>query len=153
LDEPTTGLDPQARRQVWEVVTTFREQGGTVLLTTHYMEEAAELCDRVAIVDHGKVIASGEPDELVASLGAERIVELRARTPLDEETVRGLPSVLRATKHGSAWRLRVSRNGDGVKPLLAEIAERGIDVESLAAHEATLEDVFVTLTGRGLRDE
>ncbi len=75
LDEPTTGLDPQARRQLWELIDKFKLAGRTILLTTHYMDEAERLCDRVAIMDHGKVIASGTPRELIASIGAEHVVE------------------------------------------------------------------------------
>ncbi len=93
LDEPTTGLDPQARLNVWEIVESFRAGGGTVLLTTHYMEEAARLCDRVAIMDHGRVIALDTPNALIASLGASQVVEFSAATTVPEEQLRGLPGV------------------------------------------------------------
>src|SRR5262249_34231668 len=88
LDEPTTGLDPQSRRQLWDLVEDFKHRGGTVLLTTHYMEEAEQLCDRVAIVDHGRVIAQGTPRELIASLGAEHVVEFSVEGVLDLEAVK-----------------------------------------------------------------
>ncbi len=117
LDEPTTGLDPQSRRSLWEIIGGFRAAGNTVLLTTHYMEEAERLCDRVAIMDHGKVIALGSPRQLIASLGAE--VTAVHRT---------LPA------------------------LMSLVERRGAELSSLTTHHATLEDVFVVLTGRQLRD-
>ena len=93
LDEPTTGLDPQARLNVWEVVETFSERGGTVLLTTHYMEEAERLCDRVAIMDHGTILSMDRPAALVASLGAEQIVQFQVRGELDISALATLPGV------------------------------------------------------------
>src|SRR5262249_11425698 len=93
LDEPTTGLDPQARLKLWEIVEGFRAQGGTTLLTTHYMEEAARLCDRVAIMDHGKVIAMGTPAELIRSLGADQMIEFRVNGEFDAACLSRLPGV------------------------------------------------------------
>src|SRR4026209_2552971 len=111
LDEPTTGLDPQSRRQTWEIVEGLKARGRTVLLTTHYMEEAARLCDRVAVVDHGKVIALGTPRELIASLGAEHVIEFEvgdgASGTMDAGTLATLPSVEKAERDGQAWRLTV----------------------------------------------
>ena len=153
LDEPTTGLDPQARLRVWEVVERFRARGGTVLLTTHYMEEAARLCDRVAIMDHGRILALDRPASLVASLGAEQIVEFRARPELPREALAGLPGVSGVVRAEGAWKLSVRRIGEALPALLAEIERRGVALESLATHQATLEDVFVSMTGRALRDE
>ncbi len=153
LDEPTTGLDPQARLRVWEVVERFRARGGTILLTTHYMEEAARLCDRVAIMDHGRILALDRPAALVASLGAEQIVEFRVRPELPSEALAGLAGVSGAARAGSGWKLRVARIGEALPALLAEIERRGVALESLATHQATLEDVFVSMTGRALRDE
>src|SRR6267154_2655045 len=98
LDEPTTGLDPQSRRQLWDVLQGFKEHGRTVLLTTHYMDEAERLCDRVAIIDKGKVIALGTPQELIASLGGQQVVELATERPLAVEDLGGLPSVRGARK-------------------------------------------------------
>jgi ABC-2 type transport system ATP-binding protein len=153
LDEPTTGLDPQARLKVWEVVERFRARGGTVLLTTHYMEEAARLCDRVAIMDHGTILALDRPAALVASLGAEQIVEFRVRPDLPEAVLSGLNGVTGVVRTDGAWKLRVARIGEALPGLLAEIERRGVALETLTTHQATLEDVFVSMTGRALRDE
>jgi ABC-2 type transport system ATP-binding protein len=154
LDEPTTGLDPQSRRQTWDIVEGLKARGRTVLLTTHYMEEAARLCDRVAIVDHGKVIALGTPRELIASLGAEHVVEFAAddaATP-EVETLAALPSVERVTRESGSWRLTVREVHRAVPALLASLAQRGASPTHLTTHHATLEDVFMSLTGRSLRD-
>ena len=156
LDEPTTGLDPQSRRQTWEIVENLKARGRTVLLTTHYMEEAARLCDRVAVVDHGKVIALGTPRELIASLGAEHVVEFAvgdAASTLDDGVLRGLPSVDRVAREDGTWRLTVREVHRAVPALLATLSERGLEPTGLATHHATLEDVFMSLTGRRLRDQ
>ena len=156
LDEPTTGLDPQSRHQTWEIVEGLKARGRTVLLTTHYMEEAERLCDRVAVVDHGTLIALGTPRELVASLGAEHVVEFTveelAATALPESILRALPSVEGVVRDGAHWRLTVREVHRAVPALLAALAERGATPLHLATHHATLEDVFMTLTGRRLRD-
>jgi ABC-2 type transport system ATP-binding protein len=154
LDEPTTGLDPQSRRQTWEIVEGLKARGRTVLLTTHYMEEAARLCDRVAVVDHGKVIALGTPRELIASLGAEHVIEFAVRTSrsIDDEVLRALPSVEAVARDGDTWRLTVREVHRAVPALLAALSERGAEPTALTTHHATLEDVFMSLTGRRLRD-
>jgi ABC-2 type transport system ATP-binding protein len=156
LDEPTTGLDPQSRRQSWEIVEERKARGRTVFLTTHYMEEAARLCDRVAVVDHGKVIALGTPRELIASLGAEHVVEFgvseAAAGAVPDSILRSLPSVEGVVRDGGTWRLTVREVHRTVPALLAALAERGAEPLHLATHHATLEDVFMTLTGRRLRD-
>ena len=156
LDEPTTGLDPQSRLHAWDIVGAVRSRGCTVLLTTHSMEEAARLCDRVAIVDHGRLIALGSPRELVASLGAEHVLELEtepgAEVP-DEAALAALPTVAKVARTGAGWRLTVREVHRALPALLAELAARGTEPTHLATHHATLEDVFVTLTGRSLRDE
>jgi ABC-2 type transport system ATP-binding protein len=156
LDEPTTGLDPQSRRQTWEIVESLKMRGRTVLLTTHYMEEAARLCDRVAVVDHGKVIALGTPRELIASLGAEHVVEFAASesgaNALSEGVLRALPSVEVVAREGELWRLTVREVHRAVPALLAALSERGAEPTQLTTHHATLEDVFMSLTGRRLRD-
>jgi ABC-2 type transport system ATP-binding protein len=156
LDEPTTGLDPQSRHQTWEIVEGLKARGRTVLLTTHYMEEAARLCDRVSVVDHGKVIALGTPRELIASLGAEHVIEFAvddqpAAAGLDS-LLNALPSVERVAHDGVHWRLTVREVHRAVPALLAALAERGAAPKHLATHHATLEDVFMNLTGRRLRD-
>jgi ABC-2 type transport system ATP-binding protein len=154
LDEPTTGLDPQSRRQTWEVVQAFKARGRTVLLTTHYMDEAAQLCDRVAVVDHGRLIALGTPRDLIASLGAEHIIEFSVggRAELSEEEVRALPSVAEVARDNGLWRVTVREMHRAVPALLAALASRGLEPTALTTHHATLEDVFMALTGRRLRD-
>ncbi len=159
LDEPTTGLDPQSRRQLWDIIRRFRAAGGTVLLTTHYMEEAERLCDRVAIMDHGTVIALGTPRELIATLGAEHVVEFA----LSDAVPDGLMDALRGMTGVSAVRAGAGTGGGGLSltvielhrtlpALLAELQRRNLELASLTTHHATLDDVFVALTGRQLRD-
>jgi ABC-2 type transport system ATP-binding protein len=156
LDEPTTGLDPQSRRQTWDIVEASKARGRTVLLTTHYMEEAARLCDRVAVVDHGRVIALGTPRELIASLGAEHVIEFAVdeakAASLDEPLLLTLPSVEAAAHDQGSWRLTVREVHRAVPALLAVLSDRGAEPTSLTTHHATLEDVFMALTGRRLRD-
>jgi ABC-2 type transport system ATP-binding protein len=155
LDEPTTGLDPQSRRQLWELVERFKALGRSILLTTHYMDEAQRLCDRVAIVDHGRVIALGTPRELIASLGAEHVVEFEleeASGGVEEDALRALPGVLATRAIDGGWALQVARLHEAVPALLAMLAARALPLSALRTHSATLEDVFVSLTGRQLRD-
>jgi ABC-2 type transport system ATP-binding protein len=153
LDEPTTGLDPQARLSLWDVVDRFREGGGTVLLTTHYMEEAARLCDRVAIMDHGKIIALGTPLELIESLGADQIIEFRVTKEIADERLTSLPAVSHLHKRDDDYSLTVTEMGVALPALLEEIKRQQSELVSLTTHQATLEDVFVSLTGRMLREE
>jgi len=154
LDEPTTGLDPQSRRQTWEIVESLKARGRTVLLTTHYMEEAARLCDRVAVVDHGKVIALGTPRELIASLGAEHVIEFAvgSEAPIDEAILAALPSVEEVVHDAGSWRLTVREVHRAVPALLSALSEQNLEPTQLTTHHATLEDVFMALTGRRLRD-
>jgi ABC-2 type transport system ATP-binding protein len=157
LDEPTTGLDPQSRRQLWEIVRRFRAEGGTVLLTTHYMEEAERLCDRVAIMDHGKVIALGTPRELIASLGAEHVVEFALADGVPGDLIGTLPDLagvtaIRASTGGGGLSLTVTELHRTLPGLLALLQQRQLELSSLTTHHATLDDVFVSLTGRQLRD-
>jgi ABC-2 type transport system ATP-binding protein len=154
LDEPTTGLDPQSRRQLWDLLAEYKQRGRTVLITTHYMDEAQVLCDRVAIVDQGKVIALGTPIDLIASLGAEHVVEFalaagRTLPPLDVLT--RLPGVRRASVQDDRGTLIVSHLHEALPALLASVADPDA-FTLLTTHSATLEDVFVALTGRQLRD-
>ncbi len=155
LDEPTAGLDPQARRQLWEIVLSLRARGRTVLLTTHYMDEAERLCDRVAVVDHGRMIALGTPQELIASLGAEHVVEFGAAAgaTLAPAALRGLPGVTDVHAEDGTVRLTVARIHETVPALMALVRDRDIELTRLVTHHATLEDVFLHLTGRSLRDE
>ncbi len=155
LDEPTTGLDPQSRRQLWDLLRSFRQHGRTILLTTHYMDEAQALCDRVAIVDRGKVIALGTPAELVASLGADHVITFAVRDDVDvpeEPALRQLPGVRRASRHETGGTLIVSHLHETMPALLKAIAAPDA-FTMLTTHSATLEDVFMSLTGRQLRDE
>jgi len=152
LDEPTTGLDPQSRLQLWEVVARFRAKGGTVLLTTHYMDEAERLCDRIAIVDHGHLIALGTPRELIARLEAPNIIEFTSEPALPAEAFDNVPGSHGIAKRGDRWQLRVDSLADAVPALIGAIEGNGAKLQTLTTHEATLEDLFVALTGRELRD-
>ena len=157
LDEPTTGLDPQSRRQLWDLIIELRASGRSIVLTTHYMDEAERLCDRVSIVDHGKVLALGSPRELFASLGAEHVVEFTTPgAPPDSiplHALKSLDGVTSAREHDGRWTLEVRELARAVPALLAELRSRSLVLGELATHSATLEDVFVSLTGRQLRDE
>lgn len=152
LDEPTTGLDPQARLSLWDIVEKFRERGGTIILTTHYMEEATRLCDRVAIMDHGKVIALGTPAELIESLGADQIVEFSVTNQVAEDALINLPAVNQLHNRGEVYAATVADIAVAMPALLAEIKRQQSELVTLTTHQATLEDVFVSLTGRMLRD-
>ncbi|MEM1449453.1 MAG: ABC transporter ATP-binding protein [Planctomycetota bacterium] len=156
LDEPSTGLDPQARRRVWEIVERFKGEGGSLLLTTHYMEEAERLADEVIIVDSGKVIARGTPASVIGSLEAESIVELFPRAgesvALTDDELLALAGVTEVRREGSAITLAVSETQAAVTTILGHLADRGVELEALQTHAPTLEDVFVALTGKHLRD-
>jgi ABC-2 type transport system ATP-binding protein len=170
LDEPTTGLDPHARRELWDLLRGFRARGRTILLTTHYMDEAERLCDRVAVVDHGRVIALGSPAELIASLGGEHVIELAlgngagphatapgtaapARLePADEEALRGLPGVSALRVEGTDVALTVAEPHVVLPLLLERVRGNGGSLTRLSIRHASLEDVFVRLTGRHLEE-
>jgi ABC-2 type transport system ATP-binding protein len=152
LDEPTTGLDPQSRLQLWDEVQTFRAAGGTILLTTHNMDEAERLCDRVAIVDHGRVIAEGTPAELIASLHAASIIEFATEPPLEREALESLPGIREIHRRGSSWALAVASLPESVPALLEAVDGAPARLVALSTHRASLEDLFVSLTGRELRD-
>jgi len=156
LDEPTTGLDPQSRRQVWDIVNAFKRRGRTVVLTTHYMDEAEKLCDRIAVVDHGKVIARGTPRELILSLGGDHVVDIAVEetggAALAPESLAGLPSVRAVHAEAGHLVLTVAEPHVAIPPLLARLAAEGRTLASLTTRHASLEDVFVSLTGRHLRD-
>ena len=155
LDEPTTGLDPQARRQMWDIIRDIQGRGKTVLLTTHYMEEAQRLCDRVGVVDHGKMIALGTPAELVSSLGAEHVVQfslLGGSEALDTDHLRAIEGVQGVTTENGQLRVTVRHVHEAVPSLMRFLDEHGHELTELTTHHATLEDVFIALTGRHLRD-
>ncbi|HWP62905.1 MAG TPA: ABC transporter ATP-binding protein [Candidatus Binatia bacterium] len=152
LDEPTTGLDPAARRALWEIIEGLRARGRTVLLTTHYMEEAEVLCDRVAIMDHGRILEIGTVKELVGRRFHERVVHLDAVDGLGREDLASLPGVVRVS-HDDGEVVLYSRDVPAtIGGLLARAEERGIEIENLGIRRPSLEDVFLALTGRTLRD-
>jgi ABC-2 type transport system ATP-binding protein len=165
LDEPTTGLDPQSRRQLWDIIRAFQRNGGTVLLTTHYMDEAEKLCDRLAIVDHGQIIAEGSPADLIDRLGGNHVVEFAVsgsngnksdRLNRDGGALaawRGLPSVESAREEDGMVALNVKQPHLTIPALLEAVAKQGGELQHLTTRQASLEDVFVRLTGRHLREE
>jgi ABC-2 type transport system ATP-binding protein len=157
LDEPTTGLDPQSRRQVWDIVDGLKKRGRTVVLTTHYMDEAEKLCDRVAVVDRGQIIAEGSPRELIRSLGGDHVIEIAVEeggpAGLLPEDLSDLPSVRAVHAEAGHLVLTVIEPHVTIAPLLDRVASSGSRLSSLATRHASLEDVFVSLTGRHLRDE
>ncbi len=159
LDEPTTGLDPQSRRQLWDIIRAFQREGGTVLLTTHYMDEAERLCDRLAIVDHGQVIAEGSPADLIDRLGGHHVVEFavssngNAQPIAHNETWRKLPSVESVRDDDGLIALNVKEPHLTIPALLEAVQKLGSTLEHLTTRQASLEDVFVRLTGRHLREE
>jgi ABC-2 type transport system ATP-binding protein len=155
LDEPTTGLDPQSRRQLWDVIRDLHGRGRTTVLTTHYMDEAERLCDRVAIIDHGKVIALGSPAHLIARLGGEHIVEfaLAGDPPWPEPSAfNGVVTVLQARAEGDGYALTVGESHRAIPSLLDQLEAEGRHLVRLTTRQVSLEDVFVALTGRHLRD-
>jgi ABC-2 type transport system ATP-binding protein len=156
LDEPTTGLDPQSRRQLWDIIRELRAQGRTILLTTHYMDEAERLCDRIAIVDQGKVIALGSPAELIAGVGGEHVLDFALaegqEPPPDGELLR-LPSVQSVRHEAGAVSLTVHEVHVALPALLALLQSSAKTLARLSTRHASLEDVFVHLTGRHLREE
>ena len=155
LDEPTTGLDPTSRRELWGIIGDFRREGRTVLLTTHYMDEAERLCDRVAIVDHGQVIAMGTPGELIATLGGENIVEFALEGPTIESDPLWLelPDVISAQADGMMHRLAVKQPHVVIPALLDRLRNDQLRLAGLTTRHASLEDVFVKLTGRHLDEQ
>jgi len=155
LDEPTTGLDPQSRRQLWDIVRTFQHGGGTVLLTTHYMDEAERLCDRIAIVDHGQIIAEGTPAELIAKLGGHHVVEFSLSGNLDGDNAvwQSLPGVESVRNDDGMLSLSVREPYRTIPALLEKVEQRSAELAHLTTRQASLEDVFVNLTGRHLREE
>ncbi|MGD0414362.1 MAG: ABC transporter ATP-binding protein [Terriglobales bacterium] len=164
LDEPTTGLDPQSRRQLWDIIRVFQKKGGTVLLTTHYMDEAERLCDRLAIVDHGEIIAEGTPSDLIDRLGGHHVVEFQVSKEAsnngnsdsnnaDLERWRSLPSVESVRREDATVCLSVREPHLTIPALLDAVTNHGHHLEHLSTRQASLEDVFVLLTGRHLRED
>jgi len=152
LDEPTTGLDPAARRSLWDIVQSLRAEGKSIVLTTHYMEEAEILCDRLAIMDHGRILASGTVSELVDSRFRERSVRFEQVTGLDDERLAGLPGVTQVKQENGEVVLFTRDVPATIGSVLAATERLGAEPRNLAVRRATLEDLFLDLTGRGLRD-
>jgi ABC-2 type transport system ATP-binding protein len=151
LDEPTTGMDPQARRQVWEVIQELRRREKTILMTTHYMEEAQHLCDRVAIVDHGKILELDTPAALIRRYFQQVAIEFQdGRTDVD--AYRALPGVSAAGVEGGRVTLYTDDAPQTMAALLAREGAAGASFRDLNVRGASLEDVFLKLTGRALRD-
>lgn len=153
LDEPTTGLDPSSRRELWEIIENFKADGKTVLITTHYMEEAERLCDRVAIFDAGKIIAEGTPQELIRSIGAEHVIEFsieQKNITLDLSLLQSLPTVDRVDHEHANYHITAAEPHIVLPALISCLAEQQISLASLSTRHASLEDVFVNLTGRHL---
>jgi ABC-2 type transport system ATP-binding protein len=157
LDEPTTGLDPQSRRQLWDIIRNFQRGGGTVLLTTHYMDEAERLCDRLAIVDHGQIIAEGTPSELIERLGGHHVVEFEASGNFGDgvalDAWRALPGVESVRHDNGLVSLTVREPHLTIPALLDAVEKHGSQLLHLTTRQASLEDVFVNLTGRHLREQ
>ena len=157
LDEPTTGPDPQSRRQLWDIICDYRERGRSVLLTTHYMDEAERLCDRVAIVDQGKIITLGTPDELIRKIGGEHVVEFSVNEHqtmgIAAEELQKLPSVSGVQMNSDHALLTVKSPHVAIPALLNRLQQDRLEFNRLTTRHASLEDVFVSLTGRSLADE
>jgi ABC-2 type transport system ATP-binding protein len=157
LDEPTTGLDPVSRSQLWAQIRLLRKLGTTVFLTTHYMEEADALCERVAIMDHGQIVARGTPAELKGGIHGDILsltvnhVENAPEIALD--VLRELEIVREAKAEGGSLRLVVSRGGEALPIVLRLLEGRGIGVADIALSRPSLDDVFLRATGHSLRDE
>ncbi|WP_224362058.1 ABC transporter ATP-binding protein [Hyalangium versicolor] len=152
LDEPTTGLDPQSRRSLWQMISAFRDRGRTVMLTTHYMDEAEQLCDRIAVVDKGRIIAEGSPAQLIQSLGGGHMVEVATHPPLPPERFEDIAGVSSARVAGERLALSVAQPHLALPAIVNRLNEQKIELRELSTRQATLEDVFVSLTGRHLRD-
>ncbi|GAA1802750.1 ABC transporter ATP-binding protein [Luedemannella flava] len=148
LDELTTGLDPQARRDTWQLIKEVRDRGVTIVLVTHFMEEAERLCDRLAVIDAGRVVALDTPAGLVARVGAEQRIRFRPSEPLDDRLLTELPEVTSVTRDGS--RVLVTGNDDVLLAVVTVLAREKIRPTDLRVEQATLDDAFVALTGRSI---
>jgi ABC-2 type transport system ATP-binding protein len=152
LDEPTAGLDPQGRRSLWEIVRAMKGEGRTVVLTTHYMEEAESLCDRLAILDHGSILRSGTPAELIASLGIPSVVELTFAGAAPDASSFATRLGTDVEARGDVWEIRTTDPKALLPRLLSTIETEQLEYQQVHVRRATLEDVFLQLTGRSLRE-
>ncbi|MFO0936512.1 MAG: ABC transporter ATP-binding protein [Gemmataceae bacterium] len=154
LDEPTTGLDPQSRRQLWDVIRSFQARGRTVVITTHYMDEAERLCNRVAVVDAGKIIAMGTPRELIASTGGENVIEFTVESgTIDRGELASVEGITAVRGENETFTLAAAEPYKTMQALLDWLRSKSVPISGLTTRHATLEDVFVNLTGRHLRDD
>lgn len=153
LDEPTTGLDPQARRNVWSIITNLRKRDKTIILTTHYMEEAEQLCQIVSIIDHGKIIALDTPVNLIANAGLKSTIEFSSSQEDAEKIIQGLTGIGKVIEQGNdRFILNTKDSSKALKELTHFSDENNISMKNISVRKATLEDVFLSLTGRGLRE-
>ncbi len=152
LDEPTSGLDPQVRREIYDIVEELRREKKTIVLTTHYIEEAERLCDRVAIVDHGKVIAMGSPRELKQHSGNNTRIEVKLAHPVANGTLKSLDGVVDAREVDGSYVLHTQRPPQAIVSLVKHLEAENNELVSLEISTPSLEDVFIELTGRRLRD-
>ena len=152
LDEPTTGLDPQARRNVWDIIESLKGMGKTIILTTHYMEEAERLCDRVGIMDYGKIIALDTPRNLIAKQNLESAVEFITPNGVEKEFFQKLPRVNKVSQEGDRFILHTKEASSVLIELTRLSESNNLNLDHISVRKATLEDVFLELTGRKLRD-
>lgn len=154
LDEPTTGLDPQARVRIWDEVRRLRDRGTTIFLTTHYLEEADALCDRLAIIDHGRIVAEGTPDELKRQIAGDLVtIGLHVEAEQAVRLLESQPYVREASAEDHTLRLRVDRGEHDMPAILRMLDSAGLELRSLSLTRPSLDDVFLRQTGRSLREE
>jgi len=156
LDEPTTGLDPQARANLWEHIRRLRERGATIFLTTHYLDEADALCDRILVIDHGKIVGAGKPEELKQQVSGDAVrlsLADASQAPSVTKVVQELPGAVAVETDGDVVAFRIPKGGSVLPSLLRSIDAQGIELDGVEVHRPTLDDVFLTMTGRSLRDE
>jgi ABC-2 type transport system ATP-binding protein len=151
LDEPTTGLDPQARRGVWEVIGSLRSRGKSVLLTTHYMEEAEQLCDRIAVIDHGSIIELDSPQALIRKHFREQAIEFQPRAPVERSALQAIAAVSQALFENGGVTLFTADVPSTMAGLFDLVSREGLALDDITVRRATLEDVFLKLTGRRIR--
>ncbi len=155
MDEPTTGLDPQSRLVLWEILRELNKEGQTICLTTHYMEEADQLCNRVAIMDHGKILALDTPSNLKKSVGIDTIVQLEVKTNLQQfsdAVTKHLPQVIKTRLYAGGLELQIGKTDNLLSKIVAAADDAGSEVTNVSISEPTLETVFITYTGRDLRE-
>ncbi len=152
LDEPTTGLDPQARRRIWEIIEHLRGQDKTVVITSHYIEEAEYLCDRVAVMDLGKIVARGTPDQLIDEYARESVISFRLHPPVGTEVVEKIAGVTSSQGDGGEYQVTTATPQETLVGIFAMAYEQGAKADEINMKRATLEDVFLKITGRRIRE-